>query len=939
MAERAVVKVLLETVVKLITDEAYFLLGVEGEIEGLKTELEWMYQSIKTADEVIKSDEKLKLWAMHVRGIIFDSEDVIDEFILEIFHHKQFQRDPKALTASIKSSISSVKQLPFVHKLGNQLTKINTRVNQLKANKEKYWFESAKTIGDGAESSNQVSPLSLQQKIKRRRAAIAAEEYRDVIHIHKDTVRQVMALLSGDEGDDDKRLRTVSILGMGGVGKTTLSRKVFNAMDNFDCRAFVYVSKAYCSQQLLKSIMKCFGFISNQEELSNEKLYAHLKGKKYLILLDDVWDTEAWDDLKSSFPDEKNGSRVLLTTRHKCVANKASFSSNTNIHKLPVINKTESWGLFLKNAFPSDSITTSEQFVRSINAEDLGKQMVDKCFGLPLAIVVLGSLILSLDKSLNVWSKVNKSARWHLSRGDHSYRCSGILALSYDYLPYYLKPCFLYMSLFPEDSEIRATKLFQYWIAEGFIQKRGEETLEDTAEGHLEELISRSLIQVCKLRCDGRVKTCRIHNLLHDISVAESEGDQFSQTYGSIDKFYEEQNSCRRVAVYCKHDESNKQHLSAFPYTKIRSLMCQRVLFTEGTYLSSLFKAFKSLRVLEFYGYTTGRISLPKEVRELIHLRYLSLEKTKLDEIDTSHLSKLVNLQTLNLKDCISELKLDDQIWSLRQLRNLYLGNIRPAPNNSSRWRTATTDKLDIGNLTNLQLLVIHAGDWISSGGLKKLISLRKLRIEECLSSHSNEISSAIANFTNLRSLALISKTSFTPLTNEGVPLASIQFLSHTSLTRLHLKGNIHGWTRHISFPPNLCKLKLEWSWIEENPMAILEELRSLKFLHLGFDSFLGEKLVCSKGGFACLQKLEIVSSERLKEWIIEEGALKSLANLEICSCGKLEMIPYGVQQLTSLKSLRVVNMPHQFQNRMKRDVGEDWNKIKHVPSVVVFGF
>ncbi|MCL7037232.1 hypothetical protein MKW94_027761 [Papaver nudicaule] len=933
MAEGAVVKVLLQTVTKLALEEAKFLREVKGKIDRLQTELEWMHLSIIEADEALVSDEKLKLWVKQARGIIFDTEDVIDEFILEIAHPKRFHKDP----TGIKGSIRAVTQLPSMHEYGNRVKEINTRVIDLKANKEKYWFESAKTAGGGAESSYQLP--SLQQKIKEKRAAIAAEEIGDGIHIHEDSVRQLESLLKGDEGSDDKGLRVISILGMGGVGKTTLSKNIYNLMRNFGCRMFVYISKSFRMQEPL-NIIKCFPSISRRGELSNEKLHAHLRGKKYMIVLDDVWDKEAWEALKSSFPDEQTGSRVLLTTRHEDVAFYAS-SSNSNIHKLSVINEEESWRFFLKKLFPSKDISTSEQILQSEKVEVFGKKMVGKCHGLPLAIVVLVGLLLTRERTVIWWRGVNKRASWHLSQGDpdHSFKFSGILALSYDYLPYYLKPCFLYMSLSPEDTEIRGTKLFQYWIAEGLVQKQGEATLEDIAEKYLEELIRRSLIMVGKLRCDGRVKTCRIHSLLRNISIAESEGGQFSRIYGSIDEFYREQDSSRRAAIYCEKDESNKKQLIAFSYKKVRSLICQRAGFIEGTYLGSLFGGFKSLRVLEIYKCTRCCVSLPKEVGELIHLRYLSFEKTKLKQIDTSFLSKLVNLQTLNLKECNSELKLDDQIWSLRQLRNLYLDILKPRANRSIlRW-TATADKLDIGNLTNLRLLVIQAGDWINSGALKRLSSLRKLRIEECLSSHSVDISNAVISLTELQSLALIYKTSSTPLPNEGEPLTPIQFSSLTFLKSLHYKGEIHRWTTsHISFPPDLCKLKLESLRIKEDPMQILEMLPCLTSLHLGSDSFDGVEMVCSKGGFVSLETLEIFSLKNLAAWIIEEGALTSLGNLEICKCIKFERIPDGFQYLKDLQ-LKVVNMPLLFQNRLNAGDGEDWDKIKHLPPVDIQGW
>ncbi|KAM3217779.1 hypothetical protein P3L10_027222 [Capsicum annuum] len=284
------------------------------------------------------------------------------------------------------------------------------------------------------------------------------------------------------------KLDVVSIIGMGGIGKTTLARQVYDDIymeHHFYIRAWITVSQMHQCREMLLGILRYFSLVNDNtyrkstEELA-EQVYRSLKGRRYLIAMDDVWDTNAWDDMKRSFPDDKNGSRVILTSR-------------------------------LANTCPSE-------------LEKATMQVVEKCEGLPLAIVVVAEFCSKISKMRSRWEDVAHKIGQVACRDTEE--CLNLLVLSYNHLPQRLKPCFLYMGAFPKNFEISVSRLIKLWIAAEFVKCTPEKDFEEVAEGYLRDLIDRSLIMVKKRTSGGKVKTCEVHDLLHDLIIRESRKDR-----------------------------------------------------------------------------------------------------------------------------------------------------------------------------------------------------------------------------------------------------------------------------------------------------------------------------------------------------------------------------------------------------------------------------
>ncbi|XP_057763729.1 putative late blight resistance protein homolog R1A-10 [Salvia miltiorrhiza] len=283
-------------------------------------------------------------------------------------------------------------------------------------------------------------------------------------------------------------LQITSIVGMGGSGKTTLARNIYEERlikEHFDICAWTTVSQEYVIKEIFAVVLRQLN-IGVDDNLSEDelggKLYRHLYGRRYLIIMDDMWSIDAWDRVRNYFPTNENGSRIVVTTR---LLDLASTLSNSNSLRMKLLDEAESWELLSKTVFGEEGCPCE--------LEEIGKKIGESCKGLPLSIVVVGGLLAKSKPTREYWEDIGENLNASVNLEDDE-RCLKILYMSYKQLPIHLKPCFLYMGVFPEDEEISTSELSRYWIAEGFVKAISGKSLEEIAKEYLKDLIGRNLV-------------------------------------------------------------------------------------------------------------------------------------------------------------------------------------------------------------------------------------------------------------------------------------------------------------------------------------------------------------------------------------------------------------------------------------------------------------
>ncbi|KAL5981832.1 hypothetical protein ACLOJK_015898 [Asimina triloba] len=905
MAESAV-KFLLEKLADLIIPEASLLRGARQDLEKIKLELESMQAFLRDADRRKDSNEELKTWVKQVREAAYDVEAILDEFL-----QHSYAPVSKGFRSLIDTTIRLPKNLFHKYQFVTRLQEINEKICEISARRNRYTLnqiEEGASLQDGSEG--------WQRSIE---TAIFKEED-GIVGMRKEFDLIVQWLLEGDE-----RLTVISVTGMGGLGKTTLVSKAFKYSEvrkAFHCFAYVSVSQTLRITDLLRRITK--QLLESNMEVAPDHLAAmdiidlrkflvhHLQSKRYVIVLDDIWSVKDWEDINSVFPDHHCGSRLMVTTRNVEVAQ--AMGGGSLICALQPLNQEDAWELFNNKAFRNETCPT--------DLESVARSMVEKCEGLPLAIIAMGGLLLTKERNMVEWNKVYSSLNWQLSNNPMFLSLYNILLLSFHHLPYYLKHCFLYCSMFPEDYPIKRKQLIKLWVAEGFVKERGGMTMEEVAEEYLKELIHRNMLHVAMVNYFGRVKVCRMHDMMREVAISLSRNEDFSITCDAQDagKLYK----FRCISIYDDRREIIQAGMNSSRVHSVIIFNNKKTPIFDS--LHKVVSSFQLLRVLYLKGARIDRV--PDELVELFNLRYLNLAKTGISELPESF-EKLINLQTLDLRGTKVE-RLPVGIGKLQKLRHLVC-----YPTTDSVYKSFHAWKFSkfppqLCSITSLQSLQTIPAEGETVREIGNLTQLRSLVIAKVRASDGVELCGSIGKMRKLARLGIIGISE-----EETLELEALSPSPPPLLQKLYLMGHLEKVPQWLASLTNLACLALHWSGLREEEgdglLLILQALPNLVKLYLR-KPFHGQQLALFKEGwFPKLKQLCLVDVTELRLVVIEKGAMPSLRKLTLLDCRELKVVPHGIEHLPTLQELHLLEMPQELVNRLR---GEDCGKVASIPII-----
>ncbi|KAH0692234.1 hypothetical protein KY285_019331 [Solanum tuberosum] len=827
----------------LLISNAYSVSLIKKEIGMVKQSLEFLTSSFgkvrKTLDDstigVVKD-----CW-LHALDVAYEAEHVINSILV---------RD-KAL-------------LHLIFSLPNVTNKIKLIVAQV--------------TGLQLEDKNGDEPLDA--KSSNEPIESTSSSFVEVTVGHEEDEAQIIGQLLDEH---ESELDVISIVGMPGLGKTTLANKVYNntlVASHFNVRAKCTVSQKYNKSKVLQEILRQVtgsGGKESEDDLA-EKLRLALYDKRYLIVLDDVWDIETGEMLIACFPKVKRGNRIILTSRSSKVGLQVKCHSDP-LH-LQILTPEKSWDLFVKRVFGEGSCPAE--------LSEVGHQIVEKCQGLPLAIVLIaGVIVRGKKKEKDLWLQIQDNLDYFIS-AKNNLEMMKVMQLSYDHLPHHLKPLLLYLGGYRKSKRTPVSTLIQLWMAEGLVD---HDSSEERTQSYLDALISSSLIMVDHIPSESismisvMIKVCYMHDVVHDFCSVKAKKEKFFKLINSGDPFHASDFLHRRLSVHT--DDDRLLHKKCFSLNSNKCSAGSKHLISltvsgwldDSKYICHT-RHMRLVRVLQLDDIFLGD-SLIEEIGSLFHLRFLSIW-ANMEAIPVSWMN-LQNLETL----LINTMELT--IFSMENPMVLLP-------------RILKLSKLKYMRICMSSFLKEDADpSRILEGENSKLTNLSHVDI-----SYSEGANDALKKFPNLQHLECTIRIPKDPPTH-GDWFPKFDVLNKLESLFVEYPWNDYVYPNEYHFPSSLKELRL-YNFLERPALlSAIAELPQLEILEFINSEFVEDKWDASEDMYQSLKTLTLRKVE-LSEWEVDRETFPKLEELILERCCKLTEIPCAFADIETLKSIHLMS-------------------------------
>ncbi|XP_066313851.1 disease resistance protein PIK6-NP-like [Miscanthus floridulus] len=894
-ASEAILKSLLSKLGSLLAEQYTLIRGVRGDIQFITDELASMQAFLSNLSKCKKShDDQTEDWIKQIRDVTYDIEDCIDDFAHSL------RPDPQGsgwLTA-VLTTLDEIRTWYTRRNIAAQITDLKNRAEHIGKRRIRYGVRDP----EPGEGNGLAAGLTKQD------AADHQEFTCELVRIKKPVGPDVEHLGSWIVDKKMNKLRVLSVVGYGGMGKTTIAMEIYRKFGpQFDCRAMVTVSQNSDPEILWRNILSqlkqqaengvkegkdsstgssmerkipVIGSIlsrlrhpcrneeddgstlqGNQADLVGNtlsrvknngehhgttlekttpvsgsiwsrlitllsrkggvdgvqqiqaELRSFLRKKRYLLLIDDVWSESSWLYIKKCFPENEQGSRIIVTTRIQAVATTCSPSDKELhlIHPVKILDDTQAEDLFLDECEGAG--------YDQLNHRHVPARVWKMCGGLPLAIVTMAGLVASDKKQggHKDWNKVCESLFPKNKVCHNSEEFMRIINHSYHDLDNDLKTCSLYLSIFPKGRKISMKRLTRRWIAEGFVSEKQGLSVEVVAETCFNQLIERKLIRPVEHNSSGRVKSCKVHDMVLEYLISKAAEEDFVTVVGSHWSMPTHSNKVRRLSVHSS-DSKRVQHVDSMNLSHVRSL----------TVFESLDKLhFKSLKtrmvqVLDLQGCRGFRESHDKvsDISKMVLLKYLCLRRTDVKCLP-KNIHKLKYLETIDIRETEVQ-RLPATVGKLQRIKNILGGDKRARKTlKLPREFKGTTRALRI-----LSGVEIAEGSTTAASDLNYFTGLRKLAIYKI---HKNEdifkdLLSSIQYLTgySLQTLKIDDESS------EFFKTLDSMSSYPTDLSTLELSGMLLKLPLWIKDLNRLVKLTLSATALRTDNLKVLSNLGSL---------------------------------------------------------------------------------------------------------------